>query len=299
MLFIFAFHLANASLATTDVLLCATFLLPRWAQCGGRCASRCCKTMLGQALPWGWPRHELTGLPFSAGCAFVFAAYLWSVQRTLPRLWGVCLAFGVMGLTIWAIYRFQVGPMATNPTVAPSCSIWRQAWTSEFYRHGRRRPCTGISFLPGAGVPVNPLRPASGYMFGQTYQEAHWYFSLFMFLVRPHCLCCAGLGGLVVDSQHLARVRILLHRARDWSCDSACHVDRLRTCILEFEHAFVLTAFLSMLGALAAQRFVESRSLLARKQILAILLAWTYFPAYSRPGFPRARTTEPALPGPP
>lgn len=261
MLFIFTPPvLANASLATTDIPFVATFLLavdriwialrePRWGNyaLAGVAAALTCAT-------------KMSGLPFTFACALIFVAYLWFLDRKLPRLSRVAFTAAVMALTIWAVYRFQMGPLVTIP--ASRAHMAKLA--------AKAGPLSPVVISVADHVPayqffqgIRRVRSITknwqpkGYLLGQTYSHGKWYFFPVMLLVKsPVPVLILGLAGL-----WLALRRLISGSDRFAVVPVVGLVIPVLIAMTSREnigvrHVLAAFAFLAMLSALAAQRLL-------------------------------------------
>jgi hypothetical protein len=251
--------LAHASLATSDVAFAATFLFaidriwialrdPGWRNYAyaGLAAGIDCAT-------------KLSGVPFTFLCTIVLVVWLWYVERKIPRLRHVAFALALMVLTIWASYRFQVGPLASTPN--SDAQIARLA-----VKAGPLRPMVtaaanhvpAYQFFQG----INEVRLVSknwhiNYLFGRTYSHGEPYFFLLMLLTKtPIPQLILGFAGLWLA------MRELFPRSDSFAIvpvvgfimpllmATTSHLH------LGIRYVLVIYPFLAMLGAFATERFL-------------------------------------------
>jgi hypothetical protein len=184
--------LANARLATTDVVAAATFAAGAFAFSRALdVPRRMSRLKSGVAL----------GLALAAKVSAVWLPVAFVIQM-LARFWKdrrnrrawivsittVLISFVVGGLTLWAVYRFSIGPIDPGGPSVPAPAYWGD-W-QDF---------------------ANYLRdPLPSYLFGQISNQGWWYFFPITFLVKT------PLPVLLLLLIALARTV----RARSWSKDA-------------------------------------------------------------------------------
>ncbi|WP_164981301.1 ArnT family glycosyltransferase [Silvibacterium dinghuense] len=255
--------LANATIATTEMPFMAAFLLaidriwralqePEWRNYAW--------AGFGVGLACG---AKLSGVPFCLLCALVMVAWHGWTKRKLPRISAVAFAALIMFLTIWGIYRFQVGPLATNP--ASHIHVQRLA-----AKTGPLAPVVmgavdhipAYQFIQGIRVARGFTKhPPQGYLFGEVYTHGRWYFFFFMLLAKtPIPLLIFGLAGLWLALRRgMARTDpfVIVPLAGFFVPMLVATVSHVH---LGIRHVLVVYAFLAMLSGLAVQRLYAMRS---------------------------------------
>lgn len=252
--------LANASLATTDLPFAAIFLLAIDRIWIALCDSRW-NNYAWAGIAVGLDcATKMSGLPFTFLCALVLVIWLWFVKRRAPRLRAVVFALVVMALTIWAVYRFQVGP---PPLTAPRT---RAHVARTIAGTGPLRPVvnTAIDHLPAYQYFLGIYRVRMitknwpyNYLFGETYSQGRAYFFFVMLLVKtPIPLLILGFAGL------WHAMRLLFSRSDLFAIVpvTGFFVPMLLATTsrehIGLRHVLVVYPFLAMLGALAARQLL-------------------------------------------
>ncbi|MBI5565450.1 MAG: glycosyltransferase family 39 protein [Chloroflexi bacterium] len=177
--------LANARLATTDLVTAATFLIAAFA--------------FDRALRRPTLAHRLfSGVAFGLALAAKFSAFalplafglqvvvqVWRARRQRAALGRELLTLlvtaGVGALMVWALYGFKLAPVVAGGLPLPAPSYWDELrWMSDY--------------LQGDVLP--------GYLFGQIAARGWWYYYPVAFLLKTPIpvliLALLALGWLVI-----------------------------------------------------------------------------------------------------
>jgi hypothetical protein len=279
--FLFAFCppiLANASLATTDLALTAMFF----------CALVCFWKFLQGPKPWpavlaGFTMAlailcKLSALPYLVvSCAALFVYTL--IEKRHPPSWkNICIGGIVVALTIWAGYRFSVGPILHLGKITPLEMA-----------HLRRLPGPVARLFFVGGVPAPEFFKGlakvfglaegreMGYLFGQTYIGGRWYFFPVAIAVKTPIplLLLAAVGA----ARALFRLRLRNAVLPLIGTAGPLCVAMLSNANLGLRYILVIYPFLAILGGCALfwlwQVSSSGKQMLACRSIVIILVIWT------------------------
>ena len=160
--------LAHARLATTDVITSAALLIAAYAYSHaldrpGRVSRWLSGVAFGLALA-----AKFSSVALGAAALIQSAVYVWNARRD-PRtrmapIVTAGVTFGVGALTLWAIYRFKIGPLNPGEIPLPTPLYWAE-WQALF-----------------TYVDSDKLLPV--YLFGQVSPGGWWYYFPIAFLVK-------------------------------------------------------------------------------------------------------------------
>ncbi|HLF26547.1 MAG TPA: glycosyltransferase family 39 protein [Anaerolineae bacterium] len=158
--------LAHSRLATTDSVTAATFLISAYAFQRALNAPRSATRFLsGAALGLAFAaKFSAAALPLAF--ALETAGRAWQARRerrpALTPFITLTATILVGGLTLWAIYRFQMGPIEPGGLNVPAPYYWAEWQALNQYLQD----------------------PLAGYLFGQLAPRGWWYYYPIAFLVK-------------------------------------------------------------------------------------------------------------------
>ncbi len=200
--------LAHSALATTDAPLMTMFLWsvlafwtllqePKWftaARAG---------LIIGLAV-----LTKFTELPFfllTGGALFV---YSWILKRRFPVRWKLIAAtLVILSLTVWAGYRFELGPIQNPDTASSQQSLSRMALLNPYQREIMSWPWVpAYHFFRGIkDVLFDAKVGRASYLLGQVYQGGRWNFFPVAILVKTPIafllLLAVGITWIVSSKQ--------------------------------------------------------------------------------------------------
>jgi Dolichyl-phosphate-mannose-protein mannosyltransferase len=193
--------LAHSAIATTDVAFMAAYVLTLfslWLVTQTASWRNC--ILAGVAIGLACS-SKLAGIPFTLLSVVVLLLFGFLKGLKLPRLSRVAVIPVVAALTIWAAYRFQVGPMATS--VESREGVARVARHTGFLQPailGAVDHVPAYQFLQGILVARRfTHHPPTAYLFGQEFTKGRAYFFVVMLLTKtPIPFLLLGGCGLVV-----------------------------------------------------------------------------------------------------
>lgn len=270
--------LANASVATTDLPFAAMFLCAvvafwnflRQPRASSALVSGC---VIALAL-----LCKLSGLPYLLVVCGGLYIFLRIEKRAAPSWKYLCIAGVALALTIWAGYRFSIGPILdldhVNEIEMAHLRKLPGGLARIFFWQGVPAP----EFFKGLAQTFSLLqkkRPA--YLLGQTYLGGRWYFYPVAIAVKtPIPLLLLAVVGTV---RALVLPRVPASRFALIGVAGPLLVAMISSVNMGLRHVLVIYPFLAMLGAYGFfwlwQMGVSRASIVASRAIVALLLVWT------------------------
>ncbi len=270
--------LANASLATTDMALTAMFLLAlgcfwKFLQEPKSLSAAVAGVAMGLAI-----LCKLPALPYlGVSCAALYV-YCLIEKRQIPSWKYIGMGGVTVALTVWAGYRFSVGPILHEGQVSPveMAQLRRlPGWVARVF------------FFPGVPAPefFKGLAHVFGlsekkriaYLLGDTYLGGRWYFFPVAIAVKTPIplLLLAAIGAV----RALIRPRLRNAVFPLVGIAGPLSVAMLGPVNLGLRHILVIYPFLAILGGYALlwlwQVSGSRTKVLAYKSLATILVIWT------------------------
>jgi Dolichyl-phosphate-mannose-protein mannosyltransferase len=270
--------LANASVATTDLPFTAMFLLAlvcfwNFLQNPKSSSAVFAGSTIGLAL-----LCKFSGLLYLAASGGALSGYCLIKKRPMPSWRYIAIGIATLALTIWAGYRFSVGPILhegqVNAVESAQLRKLPDALTRVFFFHGVLAPefFKGLAHLFGLSMKTRPA-----YLLGQTYLGGRWYFFPVAVAVKTPIplLLLATLGAATA----LIRPRLQNAIVPLAGIAGPLLVAMLGPVNLGVRHVLVIYPFLAILGACAFvwlwQVSGSREKLLACRAIAGVLVIWS------------------------
>ena len=169
--------LANASLATTDMALTAMFLLAlvcfwRFLQEPKPSTAVFAGVTMGLAI-----LSKLSALPYLGISCTALYMYCLIEKRRIPSWKYIGIGGVTVALTIWASYRFSVGPILHAGKLSPLETAYLRRLPDMIAKALFFRGVPAPEFFKGLTRAFGIAEGLeSGYLFGKTYRGGRWYF---------------------------------------------------------------------------------------------------------------------------
>ena len=270
--------LANASLATTDIAVTAMFLLAlicfwEFLQEPKASSATYAGVAMGLAI-----LCKLSALPYLGISCTALYLYCLVEKRQIPSWKYIGLGGVTVALTIWAGYRFSVGPIIHEEPINPLTMV-----------HIRRLPNFVAKALFFRGVPApaffrglthavgTSVIGEKGYLFGETYRGGRWYFFPVALAVKTPIplLLLAAVGA----TRALIRPRLLNAVLPLAGIAGPLSVAMLESANLGLRYLLVIYPFLALFGAYALvwlwQTSGSRTERFAYRSLATILVIWS------------------------
>jgi len=275
--------LAHASVATTDAPLMALFLAsllaleallqhPKWS------------TALAAGVVIALASlTKFSEMPFLACSGAILLLYHWVSEKRFPVPWrDLLLTLAAFALTIWAGYRFSLGPIVNPGDLAPE----QQA---KFARlPSWEKKLLVVPYMPAEeffrGLKVNRYQGIAGrrgsYLLGEVYDGGRWYFFPVALLVKTPIplllLSLSGAAWLLIKRSGLWDRRTVFLIA---GVVGPLTVGMAGSMNLGLRHVLPVYPFLAMLAAVAAVELWKLQVAPALgttlRVLVVLLLAWS------------------------
>ena len=273
--------LAHSSVATTDLPLLAMFLLALT-----RIWSLLREPSHANAILAGLTIGLAVATKFSAipylftSCTLLFICGLYWRTIRVPSLRNVLVALAFVLMTIWALYRFSIGPILELSLLRPDQLTMLQNVPKSIlaFLYFKRVPahefCRGL-----ISVYAMNLHGRNSYLLGKTYVGGRWAFFPVAILVKtPIALLILSILGLIY-----ALSRKLLRANKNISVPIAGIAGPLLIAIpsninIGLRHVLLVYPFVAMFAALAVVELWKASSVGSRpftkRVIVVVLLGW-------------------------
>ena len=269
--------LAHASLAATDMAVTAMFVLALvcfWNFLQEPKPSSAAFAGVTMALAI---LSKLSAVPYLGISCTALYVYALIEKRHIPSWKYIAIGGAAVALTIWAGYRFSVGPIVREGHISPLEMA-----------HLRRLPGSVAKAFFFRGVPAPEFFKGlsklfgltegrdNGYLFGETYRGGRWYFFPVAIAVKTPIplllLAAAGAARALVPPRLRNAVLPLVGIAGPLS------VAMLGPANLGLRYVLVIYPFLALLGAYALVCLWQARGsrtkFVAYRGMAALLVIW-------------------------